>query len=383
MTIGGDPEFFFVDKKGNVVPSEKLLPWKEKPMKVEDRFGYSLASLHADGIQGEMTLHYNKCRGYVSDYCWYGLRAAHNLAKKNGLSILLDAAIHTPKSLLDTVSPRGKEFGCDPDFIAWLDGIESPPMPPPDDHEFRYSGGHIHFGFPTIETMQREIAMYNNSYYKVMYGWVIERNTKMIELFKNDPNYRIDMVKLLDYIAGNTAVLLDQTEGATLRRKLYGQAGTFRPTSYGLEYRVLSNFWMKSPYLMQYIIGLCREAITHYFAGNKETIFNLVDPSDIIMAINNNDKALAWKNWNKIKGFLTHHYTEDSAAMENIKVMEFISMKGVDNHLPVYYDGWNLRARGSSHGNVFTNIADTRAEIEKEPEYRKFRDSYNPNTIYM
>ena len=37
------------------------------------------------------------------------------------------------------------------------------------------------------------------------------------------------------------------------RRELYGMAGSFRPKSYGLEYRVLSNFWCFNPRYIEWV----------------------------------------------------------------------------------------------------------------------------------
>ena len=35
------------------------------------------------------------------------------------------------------------------------------------------------------------------------------------------------------------------------RRTKYGNPGTYRPTSYGIEYRVMSNFWTRSSQMIQ------------------------------------------------------------------------------------------------------------------------------------
>jgi hypothetical protein len=47
----------------------------------------------------------------------------------------------------------------------------------------------------------------------------------------------------------------------TKRRELYGKAGAFRFKPYGVEYRVLSNFWLHTPDRMEYVWHLVRGAL--------------------------------------------------------------------------------------------------------------------------
>ena len=58
--------------------------------------------------------------------------------------------------------------------------------------------------------------------------------------------------KELDYYLGLPSLLFDPD---TSRRKMYGKAGAFRPKPYGMEYRVLSNAWLKSPELIKWVFN--------------------------------------------------------------------------------------------------------------------------------
>ena len=62
-------------------------------------------------------------------------------------------------------------------------------------------------------------------------------------------------------------MLLD--DGAK-RRELYGKAGAYRVKPYGVEYRVLSNFWLKSPALMQWVYDNTILAFKRLLAGNPD-----------------------------------------------------------------------------------------------------------------
>jgi len=100
----------------------------------------------------------------------------------------------SPK-LLKTV-PYANVMGCMPDFCAWT-GEQNPR--PKGKKGLRSFGGHIH----------------------------IENGT-------------VDTIKACDLTLGMWSVLVDKDNQ---RRKLYGKAGAFRMKPYGVEYRVLSNFW--------------------------------------------------------------------------------------------------------------------------------------------
>jgi hypothetical protein len=66
------------------------------------------------------------------------------------------------------------------------------------------------------------------------------------------------VVQALDLYLGLPSLLLDGDED---RRLLYGKAGAFRPKSYGVEYRVLSNFWVLNPELREYVFQQTERAL--------------------------------------------------------------------------------------------------------------------------
>lgn len=94
---------------------------------------------------------------------------------------------------------KGRVFFCNPDFNAYTGKANPTPNP---EGNLRSAGGHVH-----VST----------------------------ELDK------IKVVTALDYTLGIPSILMDS--GGSERRKLYGKAGSYRPKKYGVEYRVLSNFW--------------------------------------------------------------------------------------------------------------------------------------------
>jgi hypothetical protein len=107
----------------------------------------------------------------------------------------------------------------------------------------------------------------------------------------------LDTVKMLDLFVGIPAVLIEQGQTPRLRRRMYGKAGSFRYTPYGLEYRVLSNFWMAAPQLMSLFMGLSRFAINIMggYLNNKKQ--RELFPSDTPFASAGKE---AWK-WLNVK----------------------------------------------------------------------------------
>jgi len=141
---------------------------------------------------------------------------------------------------------EAKMLGCEPDFNAYT--MEENPLAK-DNSRFRTAAGHIHLGFTEVEDI------YNQSHMETC----------------------ATLVKQLDYFLGLPAIRVDSLE----RRALYGRAGSFRPKTYGVEYRVLSNFWLRRDKWTRLVY---RGAIT---ALNQLDIGNLYSqeynsPEDII-----------------------------------------------------------------------------------------------------
>ena len=107
---------------------------------------------------------------------------------------------------------------------------------------------------------------------------------------------QLDMVKAMDVTVGLESVLLDFD---TERKKLYGKAGCFRFREYGIEYRSLSNFWIKSDESLKWAWNTTMKAIELVNSGKIEEVKEL--GNYIVEAINTNNKELAQELLNKIE----------------------------------------------------------------------------------
>lgn len=272
ITMGADVEFFFMNPTtGAVVPSDQLLPSKRKPLKVAghkgklyDESGYPLGILHVDGIQGELTVAPSGCRSWILDYMRDGLVAARKIADEKGLVLSTASCVPTPEEILSVATEEGVAFGCDPDFAAWDNGAVNINEIYPRQHYQRYAGCHLHLGIPE----------------------------------KYDDEDVVNIVQLLDMYLGCSLVLLERDDPTVAqRRAVFGKAGVFRYTKYGLEYRVPSARLLNHPYLYHFAFGVGRWITEMYFNDKRffsDSVENLNrNPLPVINAINTNDPEQA------------------------------------------------------------------------------------------
>lgn len=245
VKFGCDPELFFM-KESKVYPSSFVVR------------GYNDDDVVEDGFQGELNPDEDCCREEAGKYILYALNSARSLAKGAGAELSFNVGHTIDDELWSKAPTKVKRFGCnatnsvyEPKFKR-VTGLR---------RRFRAAGGHIHVGKLTL---------------------------------RDNPD---KAVKLMDIFAGNTAVLLDRDPDNALRRKDYGRAGEYRLKSYGLEYRVLSNFWLRSYTLWSTVSGLIRNAVGVLEHGMADELISRFDMRKVRNAINENDYDLALENF--------------------------------------------------------------------------------------
>ena len=248
-TIGCDPEFFLVDHDGKLVSAIGIIPGtKEEPHVLPNGGG-----LQVDNVALEFSTPVAKDGRKLVEI----LQATFKDVKEElpeGYSIVAKSSAIFDDAQLD--HPEAHRFGCEPDFDAWeLEVNEKPEHP---NANFRSCGGHIHVGH--VEGDGNE--------------------------FLHDPYGKVEVVKAMDLLHGIISTILDNSADSIERRKLYGSAGCHRPTDYGLEYRVLSNFWMRSPMLVMLMDSLTQDALTLVRDGKHTEVIELVGTQNIKAIIN-------------------------------------------------------------------------------------------------
>jgi len=212
FTFGCDPELFIKDAKGNLVSAAGLIPGtKENPHPVD------CGAVQVDGMAAEFNIDAASTFEQFDNNIETVMAALKAMLPK-GYSFCIEPHVRFPKEVFEAAPDEAKELGCTPDFNAWTGSVNPPPNAP-DDPYLRTASGHIHI------------------------GW----SKKGDEPFSPSNEQHIlnccDMVKQLDWFLGAWSLLHDPDP---VRRKLYGKAGAYRPKPYGVEYRVLSNFWIKT-----------------------------------------------------------------------------------------------------------------------------------------
>ena len=197
MRLGCDPEVFLKSQNGDLVPVFGLVGGtKDAPRQVETLpkgFTWQEDNVALEfGIPPASTR--DMFRSHVKQVQETFLNKYPHLTFSK-----LSCAVF-PKSIL--ANPAAHIFGCEPDYNAWT-GKENV-KPRPRNQTMRAAGGHIHVELP--EGAVPQIC-----------------------------------AQAMDFYLAIPALLMDKDVS---RRKLYGKAGAFRKKPYGLEYRVLSNFWI-------------------------------------------------------------------------------------------------------------------------------------------
>lgn len=272
---GTDPEIFIVNGKDELIPAWDVLPDEDASSKIH---GLGKTKRFWDGFQAE--------------FCPVQMVCLQELMEnvRNGLSAVLgDARVKHPDAKFSMrsemfVSPKMLEaadfdkvqFRCTPSFNVYHDpGTEKPDARK---YTYRFAGGHLHAGIKRSSDV------------------VIE-----------------EIIRALDAIVGVAGVSLAEGMDSPLRRTMYGRAGEFRLPDHGIEYRVLSNFWLCSPAIFHLVFELFRQAIRLAESG----MFNLVwmaDPEQIREVINNNDvktaRAMLAANQHVLLGMLKQRWND-------------------------------------------------------------------------
>lgn len=225
FTIGADPEFF-VAKDGKPISAHGLVPGtKKNPHKV------AFGAVQVDGMALEFNI--NPVKGEA------GFLRNLDKVMRQILEMVPDVEYYDHPTAefgfeyIDAQPVEAKELGCEPDFNAYTKDVN----PRPDvNTPFRTAAGHIHV------------------------GWTNGVDRLHPEHFEAC----CTLTKMLDFYLGVPSLLWDEDDK---RRKLYGAAGCFRPTHYGMEYRTLSNRWLRSdkPYLRKFVFNNTVEAIKKCF----------------------------------------------------------------------------------------------------------------------
>ncbi len=233
LKLGADPELFVRSTgagKPWVSAHDLVLGTKEEPHVVDG------GAVQHDGMAAE----YNIDPATTADEF-----VANNNKVLKALSNMLEnhELVNRPfvafgENIWLTTPEDAKELGCAPDINAYTRKENDRPDA---DVKYRTAAGHIHVGW--TENMDLD-----------SYGHTDACNI---------------MAKELDAFLGVPFAWLDNSKGAIKRRKLYGQAGAYRVKPYGMEYRVLSNFWVGNETLMRWIFENTKLAFTNLLEGKS------------------------------------------------------------------------------------------------------------------
>lgn len=204
FTFGADPEGFIFNDKDEPVPAALFIPGtKHEPHKVKQ------GAIQVDGMAAEYNIDPAKTYSEFVDNNEAVISQLKTFLPK-GYKLKFLPSVTFSQEVFDTTEDEYKELGCSADFNAWTSEVNPPPHP--DNPLMRCAGGHLHIGWTADE-----------------------------ELSTDHINNCNDLVKQLDWYLGMWSLRCDPD---TNRRSLYGKAGACRYKPYGVEYRVLSNFWV-------------------------------------------------------------------------------------------------------------------------------------------
>lgn len=281
MLLGADPEFFLVNDKYEIINAISILPHSKKnPLKIKQfKFFYDniLAEFNFQPAKTSEEF-VNKISDALNIFC----------EKVTPYKISLQAYAE-----IDTQKMTGRnifQVGCEADLNAYTFSYNKLPMNAFKKYGQRSCGGHLHIGGYPDEIV-------HNPFLKPIY------------------------VYMLDLFVALPCVILAHGADEYKRRKIYGQAGCYRAKQYGIEYRTLSSFWLRSPQtcslifkMVEFVNNFMEESLYKKFWTLHEGKLNSspknayecygYDFSEVRKAINDCDYNIAKKYFKFIANFM-------------------------------------------------------------------------------
>lgn len=299
--FGSDPEFF-LDRNDQTKSAIGLLPSKKNCWNKEgNKFYY-------DNVLAEIAI---KPAASLEEFLSNTQKAMKEFSSLIfPTSFKIQPAEYMPESeLLDR---EASIIGCEPEYDVYSLQMIVPPEDIISKTSFRTAGGHIHLGF---------------------------KNEDVYELF--------DVVRMMDLFVGIPSIFLDTHQMSKQRRNIYGKSGSHRIPDHGLEYRVLSNFWLCSPShvsliyrLTEFTLNFVKQKFYKKFWTVNQSLLNSEDPSCAFECFGYDlkllRKAIDEQNIESAEKFMTFI----SNYLPNTLIEEIDALSRKD--LPDPYESWNI-----------------------------------------
>jgi hypothetical protein len=243
ILVGCDPEVF-VKKDGVFKSAHGLIVGNKK----------SPQKIHRGAVQVDgMALEFNIDPAASEDEFCLNVQDVFNAmcAMVPGYEVVATPVAHFDPAYMKQQPEEALELGCDPDFNAWT-GMANPR--PDGERAFRTASGHVHIGWTNGVDASSGIHL-------------AQANAA---------------VKQMDFYLGLPSLLYDPDSE---RREMYGKAGACRYKPYGVEYRTLSNAWLKSEKLMRWVFRAVQKGMEDLMQG-KELVKTFGDVQEIINTSN-------------------------------------------------------------------------------------------------
>lgn len=231
LKVGADPEFFLFDqnKKEYISAHDRVPGTKANPVPLKNG-----GMIQADGLAVEFNIPASSSAKEFSDNLRAALSDIRNeyFAKDKHLRFAFDPVANFSTAYMKTLPEHALELGCEPDFDAYNEGKAN--KKPDNKLPMRTGSGHLHVGYLGKLNQVDDVT---------------------------DQQHVEDCCTLA--IALDTVLLPHRNLWDTDKQRstMYGNPGCFRPKRYGMEYRTLSNAWLRHPKLWPWLFGSVKRAI--------------------------------------------------------------------------------------------------------------------------
>lgn len=213
ILVGADPEMFLRDPKtGMFTSAHGVIPGsKELPFKVDK------GAVQVDGMAVEFNINPAEDEDAFVGNIQTVMQTLRAMC--SGFDVVAEPVADFPLEYIQSQPDEARELGCDPDYNAYT-GMAN--VKPNGNLPMRTASGHVHIGFEDG----------------------VDADT-----LDHDNNCRT-VAQQMDFFLGLPSLFWDDDQR---RRVMYGNPGCYRRKVYGVEYRTLSNAWLRSEELMRYV----------------------------------------------------------------------------------------------------------------------------------